>query len=239
MPPTLIYPDLDWYSRQSQRKALPGRCPYANIERCPRFFESVALLSDAKITSSMAKELHDRTLAKWREHELWPATGETSASITGGEVPNSYSNFCPEVTYNTFRLFATSLIGIGDDPIDRQLAEEAIEKNPAPPGKDWRWSWTYVEPLHFSDCPLFAQLQQEKKVSDITFTGPVTGNVNVAGHTISAPVMTLSFADLLSKIEASNASIADKEDAKSKLAELLSHPLVTSILGGIAGSIGG
>lgn len=238
MPPTLVYPDLDWYAEQSERKGLPGRCPFASIHRCPRYFDSTALLADAKITTSMAKDVHDNALAKWKKHELCPATSETATSISGGEVPGCFSNFCPEVSYSTFRLFAVSLIDIGDDPVDRQQAEQAIEAHPAPPGKDWRWLWSHVQPLHFSDCPLYAQIQQEKQMSGITFNGPVTGNVNVAGHTISAPAMSLTFSDLLAKIESADASPAEKEAAKSKLAELLSHPLVTTIVGGVVGSLG-
>ena len=117
----LIYPDLSWYSSQSERKGLPGRCPYTSIHRCPRYFESTALLSDAGITTKISKELHDATLAKWRAHELAPATAEVETSISGGKNPNCYSNFCPEVAYDTFKLFGSTLIRIGDD-IDRQAA---------------------------------------------------------------------------------------------------------------------
>jgi hypothetical protein len=237
MPP--IYPDLPWYSAQSERKGLPGRCPHANVHRCPRYFESTALLSGARITTRMPEELHDAALAKWRAHELAPATSETATSISGGETPNCYSNFCPEVAYDTFKLFAGSLIRIGDDPVDRQIAERLIEEDPAPPGKDWRWNWSHVEPLHFSDCPLYAKLHQEKPMSNITFQGPVTGNVNVAGHTITGPVSSLSLAELVAKIDASHAAAPDKEAAKSKLAEFLGHPVVAAIVGGLAGKIAG
>jgi len=43
----------------------------------------------------------------------------------------------------------------------------------------------------------------------------------------------------VAQIEASNAPPAEKEAAKSKLAEFLSHPLVAAIAGGIAGSAAG
>lgn len=236
MPP--IYPDLAWYLSQSERKRLTGRCPYASIHRCPRHFESTALLSDVGITTKMPEELHDATLARWRIHELAPATAEVETSISGGENPNCYSNFCPEVAFDTFKLFGSTLIRIGDD-IDRQSAERTIAEDPAPDGKDWRWSWSYVEPLHFLDCPLYAKLYQEKPVSNITFNGPVTGNINVAGHSINAQAMSLSLTELFAKIEASGVAAPEKEAAKSKLAEFLSHPVVAAIVGGLAGSVGG
>jgi hypothetical protein len=177
----LIYPDLAWYSPQSERKGLPGRCPYTSVHRCPRYFESVALLSDVKVTAPLPTELHDTALAKWQAHELSPATGETATSISGGTDPNCYANFCPEVAYDTFKLFSSTLIRINDS-IGRQIAERLIEKDPTPDGRDWRWSWSHVEPLHYSDCPLYAKLHQEKPVSNITFNGPVNGNINVAGQ---------------------------------------------------------
>lgn len=76
-------------------------------------------------------------------------------------------------------------------------------------------------------------------MSNITFNGPVTGNINVAGHSITAPVMSVSLGELLTKIEASNVAAPEKEAAKSKLAEFLSHPVVAAIVGGLAGKIGG
>jgi hypothetical protein len=51
--------------------------------------------------------------------------------------------------------------------------------------------------------------------------------------------MSLSLAEVLTKIEASNVSVPEKEAAKSKLAEFLSHPVVAAIIGGLAGEIGG
>lgn len=75
----------------------------------------------------MSKELYGATLAKWRAHELASVTTETEASISGGKNPSCYSNFCPEVAYDTFRLFSSTLIRIGDD-IDRQLAEAAYRR---------------------------------------------------------------------------------------------------------------
>lgn len=236
MPP--IHPDIEWYSSVSERKGLPGRCPYASIHRCPRYFESVALLSDAGITTRLSKDVHDATLAKWLAHELAPATSETAASISGGKDPHCYSNFCPEVAYDTFKLFGTTLIHKTDDPVDRQIAEANIKEDPAPQGKYWRWTWSHVEPLHYSDCPMYAKLHQERAMANITFTGPVSGNINVAGHSISAPVLSLSFGDVLARIESSSATPAQKEAAKSKLAEFLSHPVIAAVVGGLAGSVG-
>ena len=169
-------------------------------------------------------------------HELSPATAESDTSISGGEIPNCYANFCPEVAFDIFKLFGTTLIRIAD-AIDREHAERIIARDPAPEGKDWRYLWTHVEPLHFSDCHVYAKLYQERVMSNITFNGPVTGNINVAGHSISAQAMSLSLSDLMAKIEAAEVASPEKEAAKSKLAEFLAHPVVAAIIGGMAGQI--
>jgi hypothetical protein len=237
MPP--INPDLAWYAAISERKSLPGRCPYALVQKCPRYFDSLALLSDEGITAAMPNVIHDAMLAKWKHHELAPATAESATSISGPKkAPSCYSNFCPEVAFDTFRLFGTTLIRLSSDPVDRQIAEQVIAKDPSTNGIDWRWMWSHVEPLHYSDCPLYANLFQEKSMSSITFNAPVTGNINVAGQSIHSPVMSLSLGELLRKVESSNATPAEKEAAKSKLAEFLSHPLITAIVGGLVGKIG-
>ena len=84
-----------------------------------------------------------------------------------------------------------------------------------------------------------AKLYQEKSVSNITFNAPVSGNINVAGHSINAQAMSLSLTEMLSKIEASNVAAPEKEAAKSKLADFLSHPVVAAIVGGLASKVGG
>ncbi|MBK1616778.1 hypothetical protein CKO44_25425 [Rubrivivax gelatinosus] len=89
--------------------------------------------------------------------------------------------------------------------------------------------------MHYSECPVYAKLYPEKKMAEINFHGPVSGQVNVAGDTINSPVMTLTFQDIVACIDASDAPPAEKEAAKSKLAAFLTHPLVTSLVGGIAG----
>lgn len=234
-----IYPDLHWYVAISERKGLTGRCPFATVGRCPRYFESVALLSDAGITTKLAPEIEASMLAKWQAHDAWPTTKETAAATFGnGEQPHMFSNFCPEAAFDTFKLFATSLIRHTDD-IDRAAAERAIAADGPSNGNDWRWNWAHVEPMHYAECPVYAKLYQERTMAQINFNGPVSGQVNVAGKSITSPVMALSVQDIVAQIDASNGTPAEKEAAKSKLAEFLAHPLVAAIAGGIAGSAAG
>lgn len=81
---------------------------------------------------------------------------------------------------------------------------------------------------------------QEKTVSQVNnFHGPISGQVNVAGESIRNAVLSFSLAEIVAKIDASSATPAEKEGAKSRLTEFLAHPIVAAIVGGIAGGIGG
>ncbi len=89
------------------------------------------------------------------------------------------------------------------------------------------------EPMHFVEA-----LHKENPMSNISFNAPITGNVNVAGNSIIAPVQSITFGDILARIESSSATESEKQAAKSKLTEFLSHPLVAAVVGGLAGGIG-
>ncbi|WP_167631675.1 hypothetical protein [Mariprofundus ferrooxydans] len=234
----IIYPDLEWASTESERKGLPTRCPYATVHRCPRYYESVRLLSDVGITVKMPEKLNETLQQRWKKHELWPATAEAAASASGGEKINCFSNFCPEASFEIFKLFASLLIEFSDG-IDRQNRERYLIEEGTQSNKDWRWSWEHVEPMHYSDCPLYSMLRQEKTMTNINFNAPVSGQINVAGTTVDAPVMNISVGELLTRIEDADATTEEKEAAKSKLAELLEHPLVAAIVGGLVGAISG
>ncbi len=66
-----------------------------------------------------------------------------------------------------------------------------------------------------------------------------TGSGNGSAYIISNDhdINIFYMQDLVNKIESSNASAQEKEEAKSLLSKLLAHPLVVSILGATAGAV--
>jgi len=151
-----INPDLDWYTGFSHKKGVRPRCPFASVQRCPRFYQSLSLLGSAGSTGIEPKE-DERLLEKWKKSDLWPVTREQATSISGGPpVPYLYSNFCPEVAYDNFGFFASSL-GHYADEIDREIAHRDLKKEGALRG-DWRWAWDQVSPMHYTECPLYSPL---------------------------------------------------------------------------------
>jgi hypothetical protein len=158
-----IYPDIAWYSSISTEKASLPHCPYANVYRCSRYYQSISLLGNAGITTKIDKDVDDNLLEYWKRTEFWPVVGEEFVSISGsGEEKKHFSNFCPEVAYSTFGLFASHLSKYADD-IDKGIAEKWLANHGRSFAEDWRWNWSYVEPLHYLQCHLYTLLESSNQ----------------------------------------------------------------------------
>ena len=152
----VVQPNLEWYTKISVHRGLSTRCPFASAHLCPRFYQSLSLLGSAG--STPIKPSEDKLLLdKWRKTDLWPITDEQATSISGPENETKHFwNFCPEVTYERFGLFALSLDRYADE-IDIELAHSKLTKGGSG-RQDWRWTWASVIPLHYSDCVLYSPL---------------------------------------------------------------------------------
>ncbi len=161
-----IYPDIDWYTGISEQKHVQPRCPYANVHRCYRYYASLYLLGDANITTKMKSEKIKELESFWKNSDLLPALAEHDTGISGPDGKTTgFSNFCPEVSYDIFGLFAVSLHKYADE-IDIEVAHRQLEKKAYP--NDWRWSWASVLPLHYLKCPAYSQLVSPHASSPIS-----------------------------------------------------------------------
>ena len=157
-------PKLDWYTSESERLGVTPRCPFASVERCPRYYQSLSLLGTAGSTSIDSSE-DSRLREFWEGSDLWPRTREYATAIFGSKNDDgdwermSLSNFCPEVAYDRFGYFAS---GLGDyaDEIDAGIAHENLAKNDGAPGH-WRWRWNSLEQMHYTSCPTYAPLTRD------------------------------------------------------------------------------
>lgn len=150
-------PGLSWYKQQSKLAGVLPRCPFAALERCPRFFQSISLLGEAGVATALKPEEDHRLMTAWEKSELWPRTNEHASSVMGpSDDPRHFRNFCPEVSFERFGLFAANLSRHADE-VDAEVAHRRLSAAKAP-GSDWRWRWSWAEPMHYTDCPLYSPL---------------------------------------------------------------------------------
>jgi len=123
------------------------------MDRCPRYYESLSLLSSAGITTVLQPSEEQRLLRKWKKSEHWPKVDEHAASVLDGK---HFSHFCPEVAFDVFGLFASELHCYADE-IDTDVAHKQLSKQGAL-ASDWRWQWSNITPLHYSECRLYSLL---------------------------------------------------------------------------------
>jgi nucleoside phosphorylase len=152
-----IQPDLEWAETESARKKIPLRCPLASVELCPRYYLSTALLGVSGVTTKITEADDTRLQAKWEKHPCWPRTAEQEPGVFSRDSdPHGFYHFCPEVMYDIFGVFATSVSSYPDE-LDRDLAHESLGKRGVK-GDDWRWRWASLTKMHYSECPLYAPL---------------------------------------------------------------------------------
>lgn len=149
----VITPDLDWARSVSREQGLPTRCPFASSRRCPRYFESLSLLGEHGVTTKLPPDEDAALLARWSGSDLWPEVTEKAASVFGYPDKWSYANFCPEVAFDAFGYFAMGLFPYHDE-IDQGLGINHWERQPQRPR--WYTTWESVQPLHYTDCPLYS-----------------------------------------------------------------------------------
>lgn len=148
--------ELENYLAISRKRGVAPRCPFASVYRCPRYYASLSLLGMAGNTS-IDPALDERLLQQWRSTDLWPVTREQETSVAGPPgSPRHFINFCPEVAYDNFGVFASSLHRHADE-IDTDTAHRNLAEDGAAPD-DWRWQWAHISPMHYTTCPLYSPL---------------------------------------------------------------------------------
>ena len=163
---SVIIPDFNWYSNISQEKGVPPRCLFATAYKCPRYYQSLSLLKYTGATS-IELSVDDSLFKRWKRSPLWPLIGEQETSVmgSGDRSASILSNFCPEVSYERFGLFASHLAEY-PDTLDLELAHESLGRRGAS-SSDWRWHWASVRPQHYSECPLYSVLLQKDNTNSI------------------------------------------------------------------------
>lgn len=145
-------PDINWYSGVSADRGLPTHCPFAIASLCPRHYQSLSLLKSTGATE-IEPQIDESLLKKWQRSPLWPLIAEQATSVSGSDVTpaSSLNQFCPEVAYLRYKVFASCIVEFNDE-LQRYLAYEMLEHLDVPVS-DWRWTWQHLQPMHYSSVP--------------------------------------------------------------------------------------
>lgn len=153
---TDLIADLPWYTSISIDRGLAPRCPYATVERCPRYYQSLSLLGRAGSTG-IDKAEDERLLHFWQGSDLWPKTREQETSIWHtDDDARGFINFCPEVSFDRFGYFASYLHRYADE-LDVDAAHLRLSESAAP-RNHWGWAWSTVTATHYTECSVYSVL---------------------------------------------------------------------------------
>ncbi|MDP0498692.1 MAG: hypothetical protein Q7P63_01210 [Verrucomicrobiota bacterium JB022] len=173
-----IQPNMEWYSKESQKAKVCCRCPFGSYSKCPRYFITAQLLQEmgsVPLDNRVSKKYTDQ----WKRSNLWDERAEDETSVSGGER-KMLSNACPEVVFDQFGIFATYLYSYPSaEEQDEAIAALQIEEG----SDDWRLQWYKITPQHYTTCRFFSllsrQSEEPERIVDLkpTFSG-MTLNLN-------------------------------------------------------------
>ena len=160
--------EIEWYIEISKQNKVQPRCIYASIERCPRYFQSMKLLGDYNIITSINEKTIKKLNKKWPKSEFWSTIDEQSASIMGktGEA-SIFSHFCPEIMYDVFGYF-TSYLSYYCDELDMQNTHERLKAEKVNKD-DYRWYYQSIYPMHYTECHLYSLLDNYRARTEEIF----------------------------------------------------------------------
>ena len=150
-----IEPNISWYLSLSREREVEPRCPFSTVERCPRYLDSLSLLKHMGYTS-ISEDEYQQLRKRWKDSEFIPRIAEYDTSVSGSDISKCMSNYCPEVSYESFGFFASQLCQIGD-ALDKEIAYARLS-NLGIPESSWQWKWLGLKPMHYTECPLYSPL---------------------------------------------------------------------------------
>ena len=135
--------EFAWYSGVSKKQGLPPRCPIAQAQLCPRYYESLEALGRRGGFPSIPVEQAGLLERKWKPFMSVIADEEPQAD------EKSVDHFCPEVSYERFGYFASFMHEYTDE-IDRDSMYDFYKRRGTTEQFDPRWQW--IAPLHYTEC---------------------------------------------------------------------------------------
>ena len=151
-----INPTIEWYKSISAKYNLTPRCPFANIYKCPKYYDSLYCLEGTGATSMTDQDIEELN-KYWKEKKLKFGLKEEMPGVARNVDEFSFlTNFCPQATFLRFGYFASHLSEFADE-IDKDIRYTELEKINIDKD-DWRWYFQYLTPQHYTDCSFYSIL---------------------------------------------------------------------------------
>jgi hypothetical protein len=125
------------------------------------------LLGNAGIATKIDKEDVVRLDTKWADFKSVVAEEEASVWSNDGKF-SSITNFCPEVAFDVFGTFASSLAKYAKEE-DSESAHERLGREDAD-SDDPRWRWSSFTGQHFSECREYSLFGDKKPHTTMSTT---------------------------------------------------------------------
>ena len=154
-----IIPDKNWLEQESKTRDVLSFCPYANSHRCPRYYESLVLLSRINMIAGMTSEKVAELEEFWNRTIFSSLCNEEVPSVSTDENGSlsSVAHFCPEVSFKYLGYYASYLHKYIDE-IDKGFGIRRAERDGLE--NDWRYSWMSVSATFYLDCEIFNNVKQ-------------------------------------------------------------------------------
>jgi hypothetical protein len=150
--------ELEKYKQQSINLGLPPRCPIASANYCPRYFKTISLLRESGLIAGLDESKEKEIEEYWKKTPFWLVPLEEEPAVAGPEGKRHIiSNICPEIGYELFGIFSCFFAKYADE-IDEGVACNKLRREKAP-ADDWRWHFSTIIKMHYSDCKEFSQYQ--------------------------------------------------------------------------------
>lgn len=155
----MIIPDKNWYVQESKKHSAMLACPYANAHKCPRYYESVVLLSRIHMISGIPEKKIAELDSFWERTSFSALCDEEVPSITQNEYEqlHSVNNFCPEVSFKYLNYYADFMHKYADE-IDQDFGCKRAEREKLE--NDWRYTWSTVRATFYLDCELYERVKK-------------------------------------------------------------------------------
>lgn len=168
-----INPTIEWYKSISAKYNLTPRCPFANIYKCPKYYDSLYCLEGTGATSMTDQDIEELN-KYWKEKKLKFGLKEEMPGVARNVDEFSFlTNFCPEVTFLRFGYFASKLSEFANE-IDRDIKHKELGKRNID-HDDWRWYFQDLTPQHYTDCSFYSillknHIDQKRDIDEIKLT---------------------------------------------------------------------